>query len=251
MRSQVFFRPETEKQDATLFWPAHQATFDRIAPALILADDRNVSLIRNNVRGYGKKLALIADGTNADVWAGASALPQLESHDVAFLQHSSGTTGLKKGVELSHNAVCRQIDSYAKALAISKDDIIASWLPLYHDMGLIACFVMPAALGLTTIHLNPFEWVLKPWSLLDVIEKYRATLSWLPNFAFHHIVRTAPVAKVWNLSSLRAAINCRSLANQRRSSPSAPDSLNADCRRRLCKSATQWPKTYSPLHRQQ
>src|SRR5687768_1436539 len=68
---------------------------------------------------------------------------QQAPEDVVLLQHSSGTTGLQKGVALSHQAVFNQLNSYSKALSIMKQDVVVSWLPLYHDMGLIAGFILP------------------------------------------------------------------------------------------------------------
>ena len=64
-----------------------------------------------------------------------------------LLQHSSGTTGLQKGVALSNRAVIRQLDTYAETLQPPDEDVIVSWLPLYHDMGLIAGFILPRAQG--------------------------------------------------------------------------------------------------------
>jgi len=66
-----------------------------------------------------------------------------QPEDTAFLQHSSGSTGLQKGVMLSHRAVLNQLASYGAAIKLKPDDVIVSWLPLYHDMGLIAAFIMP------------------------------------------------------------------------------------------------------------
>src|SRR5581483_12257459 len=99
--------------------------------------------------------------------------------ETAFLQHSSGTTGLKKGVMLSHRAVLDFTAALAQALALAPDDRVASWLPLYHDMGLIGCFVLPMLCGLTTVHLDPLEWALRPQSLLDAIARHRGTLCWM------------------------------------------------------------------------
>ena len=65
---------------------------------------------------------------------------------LAFIQHSAGTTGLQKGVALTHAAVLRQIGHLAEVLRIDSRDRIYSWLPLYHDMGLIACFHVAHAL---------------------------------------------------------------------------------------------------------
>jgi acyl-CoA synthetase (AMP-forming)/AMP-acid ligase II len=69
--------------------------------------------------------------------------------EIVLLQHSSGTTGLQKGVALSHQAVLNQLDAYTRALGLTDEDILVSWLPLYHDMGLIAGFLMPILSGIT------------------------------------------------------------------------------------------------------
>ena len=88
---------------------------------------------------------------------------------LAFIQHSAGTTGLQKGVALTHAAVLRQIEHLADALHIDGEgDRVYSWLPLYHDMGLIACFMMPLVCGVPVHQLSPFDWVVDPVSLLRV-----------------------------------------------------------------------------------
>jgi fatty-acyl-CoA synthase len=129
---------------------------------------------------------------------------------IAFLQHSSGTTGLQKGVALSHQAVLNQIDAYSRAIQLSEEDVIVSWLPLYHDMGLIAGFVMPIVAGVPLVLMSPFHWVRDPKILLWAIHNHKGTLCWLPNFAYNHLARTARPSYLegLDLSSWRAAINC-------------------------------------------
>jgi len=130
--------------------------------------------------------------------------------DLAFLQHSSGTTGLQKGVALSHQAVLHQIESYAKAMNMTHADTVVSWLPLYHDMGLIAGFVIPIMLQSTLILMSPFDWVRAPHRLLHAVSDYQGTLTWLPNFAYNFCskkIRERDMEGV-NLSSWRAVINC-------------------------------------------
>src|SRR5260370_35086716 len=89
--------------------------------------------------------------------------------DIAFIQHSSGTTGLKKGVQLSYGAGAAQISSYAQTLGFADSGCIASWLPMYHDMGLIAGFVLPRTLGLPVTPLDALEWVSRPALLLEAM----------------------------------------------------------------------------------
>jgi fatty-acyl-CoA synthase len=129
---------------------------------------------------------------------------------IAFLQHSSGTTGLQKGVALTHQAVLNQIESYSRAIQLTDTDVVVSWLPLYHDMGLIAGFVMPIVAGVPLVLMSPFHWVRDPKILLWAIHNHKGTLSWLPNFAYNHLARTARPSYLegLDLSSWRAAINC-------------------------------------------
>ncbi len=130
--------------------------------------------------------------------------------DIVLLQHSSGTTGLQKGVALSHRAVHNQLEHYRKELRLDERDVIVSWLPLYHDMGLIACFLMPVLLGVPLVLLSPFEWVRAPHRLMQAVSRYKGTLSWQPNFAYNFCVqkvRDRDLEGV-DLSSWRAISNC-------------------------------------------
>ncbi len=128
----------------------------------------------------------------------------------AFLQHSSGTTGLQKGVALSHRAVLNQIDAYSEAIALDNKDVIVSWLPLYHDMGLIAGFVMPLVQGVPLVLMSPFDWVKRPAMLLRAISDYNGTLCWLPNFAYNHMARRIRARDIEgvDLGGMRMFINC-------------------------------------------
>jgi fatty-acyl-CoA synthase len=136
--------------------------------------------------------------------------PAPDPSEVAFLQHSSGTTGLQKGVALSHAAVLNQVASYSEAIALNDEDVIVSWLPLYHDMGLIAGFILPLLQGVPLVLMSPFDWVAHPALLLHAINDYRGTLCWLPNFAYNHCARRIRQrdSDGVSLASMRMFINC-------------------------------------------
>lgn len=130
--------------------------------------------------------------------------------DVAFLQHSSGTTGLQKGVALTHAAALNQLAAYSAAIELSETDVIVSWLPLYHDMGLIAGFLLPLVQGIPLVLMSPFDWVSHPALLFRAINDHNATLCWLPNFAYNHCARRVRQRDTEGLSAtmMRLFINC-------------------------------------------
>ena len=196
------------KQRADLYWADHQALFDRIDPALIVTYEENLQSARKLIADFGVP-GIVASDEILNRYANAAVPSNLPAaDDIACLQHSSGTTNLKKGVMLTHRAIIDQVDAYSKAIGFTRSDSIASWLPLYHDMGFIACFMASIVQGTHLVALDPFEWVMRPQLLLAAIEKYRATFSWLPNFAFGHLANTARPQARWDLSSIRAFVNC-------------------------------------------
>lgn len=127
-----------------------------------------------------------------------------------LLQHSSGTTGLQKAVVLSHRAVLDHLFRYGKSIRLEERDKIVSWLPLYHDMGLIAAFQLPLAWGIPLVQMDPFEWVQAPAMFLSAVSRERGTLAWLPNFAYNLMADRIHEEDLANLrlESLRMVINC-------------------------------------------
>jgi fatty-acyl-CoA synthase len=134
----------------------------------------------------------------------------LNSKDPCLLQHSSGTTGLQKPVMLSHQAILRHVEYYGEAIGLNENDKIVSWLPLYHDMGLIAAFHLPLAFGIPTVQIDTFEWILVPSLLTEVVSKEKGTISWLPNFAYNLMADKIPEEDLEGISleSWRLIINC-------------------------------------------
>lgn len=137
--------------------------------------------------------------------------PIWSPESLAFIQHSAGTTGLQKGVALTHASVLNQLEHLARALRIEPaTDRIYSWLPLYHDMGLIACFMLPMVHHVSVVMQSPLDWVMHPETMLQVIGEHKCTLAWLPNFAFQFVPRRTKQREwsQYDLSSVRALINC-------------------------------------------
>ena len=127
-----------------------------------------------------------------------------------ILQFTSGTTGVKRGVQISPEAMYSALNTYATAIELNRSDRIISWLPLYHDMGFIACLNMPLAFGVHCIMMHPLNWVANPSMFLQAASFYRATLSWNPNFAYAFMADrvTREQSEGVDLSCLRGLINC-------------------------------------------
>jgi len=122
-----------------------------------------------------------------------------------FLQMSSGTTGFKKGIRFHFADVIEHVRQYNKVLRIdASKDCIVSWLPLYHDMGFIATFLMPQILGCKLVLMDPIAWVRNPTSLWDAIDAHDGTICYMPNFGFEVMSANArPVPE-----SMRLWISC-------------------------------------------
>ena len=193
------------KQDPRIYWASHQLLLDRTRPAAIVADRATFDEMRQAGLNLGSVRRVVLEELGQE-----RAAPTPRSSDaIALLQHSSGTTGLKKGVALSADAIVRQINSYAEAIGAGPQDVIVSWLPVYHDMGLIACCMMPAYLAIPIVQIDPFAWLAHPELLLDVLARHGGTLVWLPNFAFDHMTMVAARRSAdYDLSKVRAFINC-------------------------------------------
>jgi len=130
--------------------------------------------------------------------------------DPCLLQHSSGTTGLQKAVVLSNRAVLEHVRRYGEFIHATTEDRIVSWLPLYHDMGLIAAFYLPLTLGIPVVLIDPFEWVSAPVLLMEAISLEKGTLAWLPNFAYNLMADRIHEEDLsgMRLESIRMLINC-------------------------------------------
>jgi fatty-acyl-CoA synthase len=181
------------------------------AKTVVIDDDFPEGMLSCVALGAQTKLIRAGERACGDAISLETEAISIRPESLAFIQHSAGTTGLQKGVALTHGAVLRQIEHLARALKIdSSNDQIYSWLPLYHDMGLIACFMLPMVCHLTVLMQSPIDWVMQPESMLQVISETKSTLVWMPNFAFQFVPRRTP-QKRWadyDLSSLRLLINC-------------------------------------------
>ena len=180
------------------------------AKAVVIDEDFPDELLGHIAMGEGAALVRAGGGPKKGAENTLADLPG-QPAGLAFIQHSAGTTGLQKGVALTHAAVLRQLAHLERVLKIeAASDCVYSWLPLYHDMGLIACFMLPMVCHLPVVMQSPLDWVMHPESMLQIITEYKCTLAWLPNFSYQFVPRRT-ARKRWSqydLTSARALINC-------------------------------------------
>jgi 1-acyl-sn-glycerol-3-phosphate acyltransferase len=136
-------------------------------------------------------------------------LPQPHPEDIAFIQYTSGSTGNPKGVVLTHANLLANIRAWGKAVEFGPDEVAVSWLPLYHDMGLIGAWMGSLYHGTLLVLMSPLDFLARPERWLQVIHRHRGTMTAAPNFAFELCVRRVPdeVLEKLDLSSWRLAAN--------------------------------------------
>ena len=108
----------------------------------------------------------------------------LAAHDIAFIQYTSGSTGNPKGAVLTHANLLANIRAMGRAIGVTPADVFVSWLPLYHDMGLIGAWLGSLYYAMPLVAMSPLDFLSRPARWLWAIHCYRGTLSAAPNFAY-------------------------------------------------------------------
>ncbi len=135
--------------------------------------------------------------------------PRPAATDTALLQYTSGSTAAPKGVVLSHANLLANVRAIGAAVAVRPDDVTVSWLPLYHDMGLIGAWLGSLYHGVPLILMAPLAFIGRPARWLEAIHRHRGTITAAPNFAFDLCTRRIRDAELegLDLSHLRAVYN--------------------------------------------
>ena len=135
--------------------------------------------------------------------------PAIDGETLAFLQYTSGSTAIPKGVMVSHGNLLHNERMVREAFAHDEQTIFVGWLPLYHDMGLIGNVLQPLYLGRPCVLMSPLAFLQRPLRWLQAISRFKATTSGAPNFAYDLCVRkiTPEQRATLDLSSWRLAFN--------------------------------------------
>lgn len=138
-------------------------------------------------------------------WRQTKAKPS----DIVFLQYTSGSTGAPKGVMVSHANILANVRLIHTAFAIQPNEVIVSWLPPHHDMGLIGKIMYPVYAGCNCVQFPPAAFLMSPYRWLKAITDYRARLTAAPNFAYELCINkiTDLQMQTLDLSSLEYALN--------------------------------------------
>ncbi|MDP2111847.1 MAG: AMP-binding protein [Thiobacillus sp.] len=154
------------------------------AGATLLITDARAKPLGHLLRAQCPSLRAVATVADLSRAAAAQLPPPPRPEDTAFLQYTSGSTGNPKGVVLSHANLLANLDAMARASGVSAKDVFVSWLPLYHDMGLIGACMGSLYVGFRLVLMSPLAFLARPGRWLWAIHRHRATLSAAPNFAY-------------------------------------------------------------------
>ncbi len=133
----------------------------------------------------------------------------IRGNDIAFLQYTSGSTGTPKGVVLTHSNLLANIRAMGEVTQASSSDVFVSWLPLYHDMGLIGAWLGSLYYACPLVLMSPLTFLTRPYRWLWAIHQHKGTLSAAPNFAYEFCLNKVNDEQIeaLNLSSWRMAFN--------------------------------------------
>jgi acyl-CoA synthetase (AMP-forming)/AMP-acid ligase II len=179
-------------------------------PDVVILPRQLIDLVR--AEPVGADTVLLAAEDLPEALAGpAVAADRVDARpgDLALLQYTSGSTIQPKGVMVTHANLAHNVRILAAALGSADGESLVSWLPMYHDMGLIGTVLHPLAAGMSLHQTTPAAFARKPFLWLDMLSRSRAAITFAPNFAYDLSVRWVPEEQRagLDLSHLRVAVN--------------------------------------------
>lgn len=200
-----------------IYAPSNVESWERVQG---IAVDAKASIILSNSKLANKVFELLNDSAHRDPfkWVMTDMLsaelkekwhpPSYDSQHTAFLQYTSGSTGTPKGVAVSHSNILHNSYQIHKSFRSSPDSKVVTWLPLYHDMGLIGGIIQPLYVGFPLVLLSPVHFVQRPARWLRAISTYKGTTSGAPNFGYDLCLKISEEeCQGLDLSSWKVAFN--------------------------------------------
>jgi fatty-acyl-CoA synthase len=175
--------------------------------ARVLVTVREATPVGSLLRGQVPSLARIVTVDDLREHAAKPTRVQVTAEDIAFIQYTSGSTGNPKGVVLTHANLLANVRAMVRATGATSEDVFVSWLPLYHDMGLIGFLMAPLSCQLSIDYLTPRDFARRPIQWLNLISRNRGTITYSPSFGYDLATRRAAsqVPADLDLSSCRHA----------------------------------------------
>ncbi|ROR25864.1 non-ribosomal peptide synthase protein (TIGR01720 family)/amino acid adenylation domain-containing protein [Mobilisporobacter senegalensis] len=174
----------------------------QLSDAWIISDKENLDIVREHYEANNLKY-LEYETLASNLEEGQCVTVDCE--DVAYIQYSSGSTGNPKGVKLTHKNLAYNLSQISERMKLQKNDIMASWLPLTHDMGLIGYHLTPIFVGVSQFLLNSVMFLKKSWLYFQKCTQLKATVLASPNFGLDWMMNTMKGSRLNNidLSSVR------------------------------------------------
>ncbi|MEP7279703.1 MAG: fatty acyl-AMP ligase [Bacteroidota bacterium] len=204
-------------------YPPHPARIVKSLPIILrIADDAKPTVVlltsslfneiksRNEISSVFRKMKLlVTDTVIMDDWTEKLQQPEIDGNDIAFLQYTSGSTSLPKGVMVSHRNLLHNLDNIETSFGQSSKSQTVIWLPPYHDMGLIGGILQPLYTGNPVTLIPHLIFLQRPIRWLQAITRFKATTSGGPNFAYDLCVKKIKPEQreQLNLSTWEVAFN--------------------------------------------
>ena len=164
------------------FYLEHARHILRASQSTLLITSAQVKTVLGSLIGGKTRFIRTVEGLGVD---GTKApLTRSNADDPAFLQFTSGSTSRPKGVLLTHGNIGANVGFFTEGLKANRDDVGCSWLPLYHDMGLIGFVLAPIFNCTPAVLMSPYVFLKRPVEWLRRISRHRATISFAPNFGY-------------------------------------------------------------------
>ncbi len=186
-----------------------RAIVDDADPRIMLSTRQILTALGAEMGGMKREISSLATD-DIELPLAAGLKPELPSPElIAFLQYTSGSTGTPKGVMVTHGNIVANERQIEASFGHSSESVMVSWLPFYHDMGLIGGVLQPLYVGFTSILLSPKSFAQDPIHWLRAISDHRGTTSGAPNFAYDHCVTSVTEKQKLeiDLTSLRVLYN--------------------------------------------